>query len=234
MSEVKDEIVEDVAEVIVEDTEVEATVETPEAPLTEARTVSAIQASMTGMSKEGLDAIFEAAKKAEAKAKVEDDEEEEDDEGDEDEGDVEEGKELNEMGPEYLAGAKDLVEMFPFLNMTTASLVIGALGVAGLTAFSAITAKVMDMALAGRFGEKAKSFAIDLQKAGGAAAKARNVSEGEEEQLSFISKARAKSSLRQFLSGKRDDGMGKFDAIVYGIYSDGKKHQIKYYNYQYK
>ena len=92
MSEVKDEIVEDVAEVIVEDTEVEATVEVPEAPLTEARTVSAIQASMTGMSKEGLDAIFEAAKKAEAKAKVEDDEEEEDDEGDEDEGDVEEGK----------------------------------------------------------------------------------------------------------------------------------------------
>ena len=57
-----------------------------------------------------------------------------------------------------------------------------------------------------------------------------NLEEGEEEQLSFISKARAKSSLRQFLSGKRDDGMGKFDAIVYGIDADGKKHQIKYYN----
>jgi hypothetical protein len=57
-----------------------------------------------------------------------------------------------------------------------------------------------------------------------------NLEEGEEEQLSFISKARAKSSLRQFLSGKRDDGMGKFDAIVYGIDTDGKKHQIKYYN----
>ena len=97
MSEVKDEIVEEVAEVIVEDTQVEAEVETPEAPLTEARTVSAIQASMTGMSKEGLDAIFEAAKKAEAKAKVEDDEEEEDDEGDEDEGDVEEGKAKKEQ-----------------------------------------------------------------------------------------------------------------------------------------
>ena len=97
MSEVqKDEIVEDVAEVIVEDTQVEAEVEVPEAPLTEARTVSAIQASMTGMSKEGLDAIFEAAKKAEAQAKVEDDEEEEDDEGDEDEGDVEEGKSKKE------------------------------------------------------------------------------------------------------------------------------------------
>ena len=94
---IQDEIVEDVAEVIVEDTEVEAEVETPEAPLTEARTVSAIQASMTGMSKEGLDAIFEAAKKAEAKAKVEDDEEEEDDEGDEDEGDVEEGKAKKEQ-----------------------------------------------------------------------------------------------------------------------------------------
>ena len=77
MSELKD----DIAEVIVEDTQVEATevVETAEAPLTEARTVSAIQASMAGMSKDGLDAIFEAAKKAEAKAKVEDDEEEEDD-----------------------------------------------------------------------------------------------------------------------------------------------------------
>ena len=99
MSEVKDEIVEDVAEVIVEDTEVEAeAVETVEAPLTEARTVSAIQASMTGMSKEGLDAIFEAAKKAEAKAKVEDDEEEEDDEGDEDEGEVENTKASKKEG----------------------------------------------------------------------------------------------------------------------------------------
>ncbi len=57
-----------------------------------------------------------------------------------------------------------------------------------------------------------------------------NLEEGEEEQLSFINKARAKSSLRQFLSGKRDDGMGKFDAIVYGIDADGNKHQIKSYN----
>ena len=112
MSELKDEIVEDVAEVIVEDTQVDATVETPEAPLTEARTVSAIQASMAGMSKDGLDAIFEAAKKAEAKAKVEDDEEEEDDEGDEDEGDVEmEGKgkkESKKSTKETVDGEKDL------------------------------------------------------------------------------------------------------------------------------
>jgi hypothetical protein len=110
MSELKDEIVEDVAEVIVEDTQVEADTKV-EAPLTEARTLSAIQASMAGMSKEGLDAIFEAAKKAEAKAKVEDDEEEEDDEGDEDEGDVEEGKakkESKKSTKETVDGEKDL------------------------------------------------------------------------------------------------------------------------------
>jgi hypothetical protein len=85
MSELKD----DIAEVIVEDTQ-EVTVETPNAPLTAARTVSAIQASLAEMSKEGLDAIFEAAEQAKAKAKVEDDEEEEDDEKDKDEGEVEE------------------------------------------------------------------------------------------------------------------------------------------------
>jgi hypothetical protein len=88
----KDEIVENIDEVIVEDTQVEAEeLDIPEAPLTAARTVSAIKASMAEMSKEGLDEIFEAAEKAKAKAEVVDDEEEEDDEGDEDEGDVEEG-----------------------------------------------------------------------------------------------------------------------------------------------
>ena len=95
MSDIKDENVETVDEVIVEDTQVEAPeLDIPEAPLTAARTVSAIQASLAEMSKEGLDEIFEAAEKAKAKAaKVEDDEDEEDDEGDEDEGDVEvEGK----------------------------------------------------------------------------------------------------------------------------------------------
>jgi len=86
MSEViKDEIVEEtVDEVIVEDTQVIAEeYDIPEAPLTAARTVSAIQASLAEMSKEGLDAIFEAAEKAKAKAKVEDDDEEEDDEDEE-------------------------------------------------------------------------------------------------------------------------------------------------------
>jgi hypothetical protein len=94
---------------------------------------------------------------------------------------LEEGEELEEVA-EYIAGADKLVEMFPFLTMQTASLVIGALGAVGIGTFSAITAKVMDMALAGRFGEKGKAFAEKLQAAGGAAARARN-NEGKEEEM---------------------------------------------------
>jgi hypothetical protein len=99
-----------------------------------------------------------------------------------DEMDKEEVKEenINEMGPEYIEGAAQLVEMFPFLTMQTASLVIGALGAAGLAGFSAIAAKVMDMALAGKFGATGKAFAEKLQAAGGAAAKVTQNREGVE------------------------------------------------------
>jgi hypothetical protein len=90
----KDIIQEDVAaEVIVEET-VEVVVEetiTAEAPLTKARTLSAINASLTEMSKEELDSIFEAAEAVKAKAKTEDDEED-DEEGDDEEGEVENEK----------------------------------------------------------------------------------------------------------------------------------------------
>jgi len=73
-------------EVIVEETNTEV-----EAPLTEARTISAINASLQEMNKDELDAIFEAAEKAKAKAKVEseDEYEDEDEEGDDEEGEVE-------------------------------------------------------------------------------------------------------------------------------------------------
>ena len=54
-----------------------------------------------------------------------------------------------------------------------------------------------------------------------------SIDESVNEQLSIISKSRAKSSLRQIKSGKRDDGMGKFDAKLYGVDSDGKEHEIK-------
>ena len=46
------------------------------------------------------------------------------------------------------------------------------------------------------------------------------------DQMSFINKARAKSSLKQIKSGKRDDGMGKFTAKVYAI-KDGDEIEIK-------
>ena len=73
-------------EVIVEETNTEV-----EAPLTEARTISAINASLQEMNKDELDAIFEAAEKAKAKAKVESEDDEEDEDEDE-EGDDEEGE----------------------------------------------------------------------------------------------------------------------------------------------
>jgi hypothetical protein len=73
----------------------------------------------------------------------------------------------------------ELIDMFPFLTNQTAQLLVGAFGAAGLTGIAAITAKIQDMALKGTFGEKGKAIAQNLQKAGGAAAKARNVSEME-------------------------------------------------------
>jgi hypothetical protein len=82
------EEIKDIAEeVIVEETNTEV-----EAPLTEARTISAINASLQEMNKDELDAIFEAVEKAKAKAKVESEDDEEDDEGDEEEGEVENEK----------------------------------------------------------------------------------------------------------------------------------------------
>ena len=80
-------IVEETNEVVVEETTIEA-------PLTEARTISAINASLQEMNKDELDAIFEAAEKAKAKAKVESEHEddEDDEEGDDEEGEVENEK----------------------------------------------------------------------------------------------------------------------------------------------
>ena len=84
----EDVIVEETNEVVAEDvtTSEDSAIE---APLTASRTISAITASLQEMSKEDLDAIFEAAKKAEAKADVDSDE---DEEGDEEEGEVKEGQ----------------------------------------------------------------------------------------------------------------------------------------------
>ena len=89
---------------------------------------------------------------------------------------------INEIGPEYIQGAAQLVEMFPFLTMQTASLVIGALGAAGLAGFSAIAAKVQEMALKGSFGDKAKAFVEKLQQSGRDAANVTQQREGAKEE----------------------------------------------------
>lgn len=103
-------------------------------------------------------------------------------------------KETKEEGVESLDENIDviaqLIDMFPFLTNSTAAMLLGAFGAAGLTGFAAIAAKVQQMALKGNFGEKAKAFAQKLEKAGGAAAKARNVSEVETIQETLTAKER--------------------------------------------
>ncbi len=48
----------------------------------------------------------------------------------------------------------------------------------------------------------------------------------DEKEMSIISKARAKAALKQIKSGKRDDGMGKFTARLFGLNSSGNWMQI--------
>lgn len=86
----EESVVEEViTEQVAEDT-TEVVAEATDAPLTEARTVSAINAELSALDKADLDAILEAVKE---KAKVEtEDEDEEDEEGDDEEGEVENEK----------------------------------------------------------------------------------------------------------------------------------------------
>jgi hypothetical protein len=105
---IKDEIAE---EVVVEETVEEVVTEetTMDAPLTKARTLSAINATLTEMSKAELDSILEAAKKAEAKkASVDvDEEEDEDEDDDEEEGEVENEKKEAKVKKEAKKEAKE-------------------------------------------------------------------------------------------------------------------------------
>jgi hypothetical protein len=83
-----------------------------------------------------------------------------------------------------------LIEMFPFLTNSTAQMLLGAFGAVGITGFSAIASKVKDMALAGKFGGAAKSFAEKLQAAGGAAG--------------AVTQQRESAELEEYSSGKVD------------------------------
>ena len=48
--------------------------------------------------------------------------------------------------------------------------------------------------------------------------------------LSFVNKRRAKAEVKQFVKGKRSDGMGAYDAVIIGIDKQGKQGQIKNLN----
>ena len=50
------------------------------------------------------------------------------------------------------------------------------------------------------------------------------------EQTSTVSKRRAGAELKQKLKGTRSDGMGKYDATVYGLDSEGKRVELKSLN----
>lgn len=80
----EDVIVEETNDVVVEETTIKA-------PLTASRTISAINASLQEMSKDELDAIFEASEKSK-KEKFNFDKDDDDEEGEEDEGDVKENQ----------------------------------------------------------------------------------------------------------------------------------------------
>jgi hypothetical protein len=76
----------------------------------------------------------------------------------------------------------ELINMFPFLTNSTAEMLVGAFGAAGLTGISVIIAKVQEMALKGSFGDKAKAFAEKLQQSGRDAANVTQQREGAEEE----------------------------------------------------
>jgi hypothetical protein len=87
----EESVVEEViTEQVAEDT-TEVVAEATDAPLTEARTVSAINAELSALDKSDLDAILEAVKEK-AKVETEDEDEEEEEDGDDEEGEVENEK----------------------------------------------------------------------------------------------------------------------------------------------
>lgn len=94
-----------------------------------------------------------------------------------------ESMEEQETMDESIDVIAQLIDMFPFLNNNTAQMLLGAFGAAGLTGFSAIAAKVHEMALKGNFGEKAKAFAEKLQQSGKAAFNVTQQKEGAEKDM---------------------------------------------------
>ena len=148
------------------------------------------------------------------KAMEDDDKEEEgeEEEGEEEEGEEEEGEEdKEEEEPE--APGEDLSKEESVMP-----------SLASLVEITKDVKKAREKALdAEEDALKDKRKALDDEPITDGVAEARGRA-GEE--LSMISKARAKASLRQIKKGKRDDGMGKFDAKLYGVDASGDEHEI--------
>ena len=145
-------------------------------------------------------------------------EEGEEEEGEEEEGEEEEGEEEGEDDKEEEEGGDDKEEggANPFESVMPS--------LASLVEITKDVKKAREKALdAEEDALKDKRKALDDEPITDGVAEARGRA-GEE--LSMISKSRAKASLRQIKKGKRDDGMGKFDAKLYGVDASGDEHEI--------
>ena len=119
-----------------------------------------------------------------------------------------EGEETLEEGVDIIA---QLIDMFPFLTNSTAAMLLGAFGAAGLTGLSAIIAKVHGMAEKGVFGAKGKAIADELTKSGKIAGQVTQQREGAEEEMEEGLGSAIKGGLDKFDKwiGSTSDKMAK-------------------------
>jgi len=160
---------------------------------------------------------LETYKKAMEDDDKEDDDKEDDSEDDsedsEDEGDDSEEEEEGEEEEDDAAEGGD--NPFESVMPSMASLVEGPAAEKAQKVIDKLKAKLI----------KAKEDKLEAEKdeLGEEVVEARGRA-GEE--LSMISKSRAKAELRQIKKGKRDDGFGKPDAKLYGVDVSGNEHEI--------
>ena len=163
---------------------------------------------------------LETYKKAMEDDDKEDDDKEDDDKEDDSEDDSEDGEEEGDDSEEEEEEEEDDAaeggdNPFESVMPSLTSLVEGPASEKAQKVIDKLKAKLI----------KAKEDKLEAEKdeLGEEVVEARGRS-GEE--LSMISKSRAKASLRQIKKGKRDDGMGKFDAKLYGVDVSGDEHEI--------
>ncbi len=89
-----------------------------------------------------------------------------------------------------------------------------------------------DFYLNGKHVVRTSTFGGDIEKAYDAIVRDATLEEAMNEAsqsppINLVNKRRAKADMKQFLKGKRADGMGKYDAIILGIDKDGNQTQLK-------